>query len=240
MTRPAGRSKRLSPPAIGFPALTVVTSSARSHLAATSCHTTAGAGRRGEGGRSSLCREWSAPNSLRDRPEPSDRNKRLPRYRDWQRPLSGCRLRGVADRSGASSAYDCHRPRSTRSPSRGYSAADATCRSCCHPATFPLEYRKPVMTSAKLLLQPAANAGELGSVFTNQKRSARPEFIEQRRFSDPRRTDYQDVATLQIKCPELFKFRISAGKRKSHIDDPERVPPSSKSLHFPYVGSRPI
>lgn len=58
-----------------------VTSSARSHLAATSCHTTAGAGRRGEGGRSSLCREWSAPNSLRDRPEPSDRNKRLPRYR---------------------------------------------------------------------------------------------------------------------------------------------------------------
>src|ERR1700693_5573681 len=83
-------------------------------------------------------------------------------------------------------------------------------------------------------------AGELGSVFANQKRSARPEFIEQRRFSDPRRTDYQDVATLQIKCPELFKFRISAGKRKSHIDDPERVPPSSKSLHFPYVGSRPI
>src|SRR3984893_12985217 len=107
-------------------------------------------------------------------------------------------------------------------------------------ATFPLEYRKPEMTSAKLLLQPAANAGELGSVFTNQKRSARPEFIEQRRFSDPRRTDYQDVATLQIKCPELFKFRISAGKRKSHIEDPERVPPSSKSLHFPYVGSRPI
>src|ERR1700719_4918258 len=106
MTRPAGRSNRLSPPAIGFPALTVVTSSARSHLAATSCHTTAGAGRRGEGGSSSLCREWSAPNSLRDRPEPSDRNKRLPRYRDWQRPLSGCRLRGVADRSGASSASD--------------------------------------------------------------------------------------------------------------------------------------
>jgi hypothetical protein len=61
-----------------------------------------------------------------------------------------------------------------------------------------------------------------------------------RAVSDPRRTDYQDVATLQIKCPELFKFRISAGKRKSHIDDPERVPPSSKSLHFPYVGSRPI
>jgi hypothetical protein len=29
-------------------------------------------------------------------------------------------------------------------------------------ATFPLEYRKPVMTSAKLLLQPAANAGDLG------------------------------------------------------------------------------
>ena len=46
-------------------------------------------------------------------------------------------------------------------------------------ATFPREYRKPVMTSAKLLLQPAANAGELGSVFTNQKRSARPEFIAQ-------------------------------------------------------------
>ena len=43
-------------------------------------------------------------------------------------------------------------------------------------------------------------------------------------FPDPRRTDYQDVATLQIKCPELFKFRISAGKRKYHIDDPERVP----------------
>ena len=34
-------------------------------------------------------------------------------------------------------------------------------------ATFPLEYRKPVMTSAKLLLQPAANAGDLGSVFTD-------------------------------------------------------------------------
>ena len=48
---------------------------------------------------------------------------------------------------------------------------------------------------SKLLPQSAANVGELGSVFTNQKRSARPEFIEQRRFSDPRRTDYQDVAT---------------------------------------------
>jgi hypothetical protein len=93
-------------------------------------------------------------------------------------------------------------------------------------ATFPLEYRKPVMTSGELLLQPAANAGELGSIFTNQKRSARPEFIEQGRFSDPRRTDYQDVATLQIECPELFKFRISAGKRKSHIDEPERAPPA--------------
>ncbi|MEA3147388.1 MAG: hypothetical protein QOI53_2945, partial [Verrucomicrobiota bacterium] len=46
-----------------------------------------------------------------------------------------------------------------------------------------------------------------------------------RAVSDPRRTDYQDVATLQIKCPELFKFRISAGKRMSHIDDPERMPP---------------
>ena len=34
-------------------------------------------------------------------------------------------------------------------------------------ATFPLEYRKPVMTSAKLLLQPAANSGDLGSVFTD-------------------------------------------------------------------------
>src|ERR1700738_1350235 len=31
-------------------------------------------------------------------------------------------------------------------------------------ATFPLEYRKPVMTSAKLLLQPAANAGVLVSL----------------------------------------------------------------------------
>src|ERR1700736_3584729 len=36
-------------------------------------------------------------------------------------------------------------------------------------ATFPLEYRKPVMTSAQLLLQPAANAGDLIIVFTNQK-----------------------------------------------------------------------
>ena len=45
-------------------------------------------------------------NSLRDRPEPLERNKRPPRYRDWQRPLSGCRLRGVADRSGVSSASD--------------------------------------------------------------------------------------------------------------------------------------
>ena len=65
----------------------------------------------------------------------------------------------------------------------------------------------------------------LGCVFANQKRSARPEFIEQGRFSDPRRTDYQDVLTLQIKSPELFKFRISAGKRKSHIEEPERVAP---------------
>ena len=93
-------------------------------------------------------------------------------------------------------------------------------------ATFPLEYRKPVMTSARLLFQPAANAGEFGSVFTNQKRRASPEFIEQGRFSDPRRTDYQDVATLQIKCPELFKFGISAGERKSHLDEPERVLPA--------------
>src|SRR5580704_464920 len=89
----------------------------------------------------------------------------------------------------------------------------------------PAGRSKRLSPPAKLQLQPAANAGELGSFFTNQKRSARPEFIEQRRFSDPRRTDYQDVATLQIKCPQLFKFRISAGKRKSHIDDPERVPP---------------
>ena len=44
-------------------------------------------------------------------------------------------------------------------------------------ATFPLEYRKPVKTSAKFL-QPAANADELGSVFTNQNRRARPEFLE--------------------------------------------------------------
>ena len=99
--------------------------------------------------------------------------------------------------------------------------------------TRPAGRSKTAGAPAKLLLQPAANAGELGSVFTNQKRSARPEFIEQRRFSDPRRTDYQDVATLQIKCPQLFKFRISAGKRKSHIDDPERVPPLIEISPFP-------
>ena len=64
--------------------------------------------------------------------------------------------------------------------------------------------------------------------------------ISWKRFRGSSNAVHRDVATLQIKCPKLFKFRISAGKRKSHIDEPERVPPSSKSLHFPYVGSGPI
>src|ERR1700731_253315 len=62
----------------------------------------------------------------------------------------------------------------------------------------------------------------------------------ERRFSDPRRTDYQDVATLQINYPELFKSRISAAKRKSHIDHTERALHLRNLSIFPYVGSRPI
>src|ERR1700761_1460856 len=38
---------------------------------------------------------------------------------------------------------------------------------------------------AKLLLQPAANAGELGSVFTNQKRSARPDSLSSALLRSP-------------------------------------------------------
>jgi hypothetical protein len=49
--------------------------------------------------------------------------------------------------------------------------------------------------------------------------------ISWKRFRGSSNAVHRDVATLQIKCPKLFKFRISAGKRKSHIDEPERVPP---------------
>src|SRR3984893_19370405 len=59
-----------------------------------------------------------------------------------------------------------------------------------------------------------------------------------RAVSDPRRTDYQDVATLQIKSPELFKFRISAGKRKSHIDDPESGCPPHRNLSISLTSDR--
>jgi hypothetical protein len=44
-----------------------------------------------------------------------------------------CQRLGIVDRFGVPSASDCHRPRSTRCSSPGYSASDAACSSCCRP-----------------------------------------------------------------------------------------------------------
>ena len=51
--------------------------------------------------------------------------------------------------------------------------------------TRPAGRSKTAGAPAKLLLQPAANAGELGSVFTNQKRSARPDSLSSALFRSP-------------------------------------------------------